>query len=96
MTNKLCYVKPCFIVALEAAKDSPAKHRQLAGAQLDSIPTADSDIINISDTLQDELCQLWDMSSDENVAKLLQEFKAVDILIEVISKSNAPRATVFD
>lgn len=51
-------------------------------------------MIDISDELQDELCQLWDMSSDEDVAKLLDEFKAIDILTEVISKSNAPRATV--
>ena len=34
------------------------------------------------------------MSSDSDVAKLLQEYKAVDILTEVISKSDAPRATV--
>ena len=53
-----------------------------------------SGVINISDELQDELCQLWDMSSDEDVAMLLQEYKAVQMLTEVISKSDAPRATV--
>ena len=60
----------------------------------DTITSEDHHIINISDELQDELCQLWDMSSDSDVAKLLQEYKAVDILTEVISKSDAPRATV--
>lgn len=60
----------------------------------DTISSGGQHIINISDELQDELCQLWDMSSDSDVAKLLQEYKAVDILTEVISKSDAPRATV--
>ena len=54
----------------------------------------DEGIINISDELQDELCQLWDMSSDEDVAKLLDEYKAVEMLTEVISNSDAPRVTV--
>ena len=79
--------------------------------------------INISDDLQDELCQIWDMSMNsvsgrhlgfsrsalflarcpriwwsvarlQEVVCLLREFKAVDILTGVISRSCAPRATV--
>lgn len=60
----------------------------------DRLTSVDHRIIDISDELQDQLCQLWDMSSDEDVATLLNEFKAIDILTEVISKSDAPRATV--
>ncbi|KAK7481848.1 hypothetical protein BaRGS_00026874, partial [Batillaria attramentaria] len=49
--------------------------------------------VDVDEELQTELCKLWDMSMNSDVAKFLQEFKAVDILTGVISKSQAPRVT---
>ncbi|KAK6178561.1 hypothetical protein SNE40_013323 [Patella caerulea] len=48
---------------------------------------------DVDEDFQNELCQLWDMSMNNEVAKYLEEFKAVDILSDVISKSKAPRVT---
>ncbi|KAK2157414.1 hypothetical protein LSH36_192g03023 [Paralvinella palmiformis] len=49
--------------------------------------------MDLDDALQDELCKLWDMSMNPAVVNLLMEFKAIDLLAGVISKSKAPRAT---
>ncbi|KAK2173514.1 hypothetical protein NP493_870g02016 [Ridgeia piscesae] len=58
----------------------------------DAKPTSDSGL-DLEDGLQDELCNLWDMSMNPEVVSFLQDFKAVDILTGVIAKSQAPRAT---
>ncbi|KAI0228746.1 Protein saal1 [Lamellibrachia satsuma] len=58
----------------------------------DAKPTYDSGL-DLEDSLQDELCNLWDMSMNPEVVSFLQDFKAVDILTGVIAKSRAPRAT---
>uniref|UniRef100_A0A8C7LNE4 Serum amyloid A like 1 n=1 Tax=Oncorhynchus mykiss TaxID=8022 RepID=A0A8C7LNE4_ONCMY len=42
---------------------------------------------------EDELCKIWDMAMDKDVAGFLQEFKAADILLGVITKSRCPRLT---
>ncbi|XP_064601708.1 protein saal1-like [Liolophura sinensis] len=47
--------------------------------------------IDVSEDLQNELCELWDMSMNKDVAEFLHEFKAMDILGGVIRKSKAPR-----
>ncbi|XP_025086883.1 protein saal1-like [Pomacea canaliculata] len=47
--------------------------------------------VDVDEDLQTELCKLWDMSMNTEVAKFLQEFKAIEILTGVISKSKAPR-----
>lgn len=49
--------------------------------------------LDLDDSLQDELCKLWDMSMNPAVVNLLMEFKAIELLTGVISKSKAPRAT---
>ncbi|XP_041367816.1 protein saal1-like isoform X2 [Gigantopelta aegis] len=49
--------------------------------------------VDIDDELQNELCRLWDMAMNPDVAKFLQEFRAVEILSGVIGKSKAPRVT---
>ncbi|XP_019641497.1 PREDICTED: protein saal1-like [Branchiostoma belcheri] len=49
--------------------------------------------IDIDEELEDELCKLWDMSINKDVARFLQEFHAVNILMGVINKSRAPRVT---
>ncbi|XP_045175608.2 protein saal1-like [Mercenaria mercenaria] len=47
--------------------------------------------VDVDEELQNELCKLWDMSMNSDVAKFLNEFKAVDILTGIIEKSKAPR-----
>ncbi|XP_033751268.1 protein saal1-like [Pecten maximus] len=49
--------------------------------------------LDVDEELQNELCKLWDISMNMDVARFLQEFKAIDILISVIGKSKAPRVT---
>ncbi|XP_067656159.1 protein saal1-like [Haliotis asinina] len=49
--------------------------------------------VDVDEDLQNELCKLWDMSMNPEVAVFLQEFKAVEILSGVIAKSKAPRVT---
>ncbi|CAH1257238.1 SAAL1 [Branchiostoma lanceolatum] len=49
--------------------------------------------IDIDEELENELCKLWDMSINKDVGRFLQEFHAVDILMGVINKSQAPRVT---
>lgn len=47
----------------------------------------------LSDDDEEDLCRVWDMAMDEDVAGFLQEFKATDILLGVIAKSRCPRLT---
>ncbi|XP_029379766.1 protein saal1 [Echeneis naucrates] len=42
---------------------------------------------------EEDLCKVWDMAMDKDVAGFLQEFKASDILLGVIAKSHCPRLT---
>ncbi|XP_067090916.1 protein saal1 [Osmerus mordax] len=42
---------------------------------------------------EDDLCKIWDMAMDKDVAGFLQDFKAADILLGVIAKSQCPRLT---
>uniref|UniRef100_A0A7N6AIX6 Serum amyloid A like 1 n=1 Tax=Anabas testudineus TaxID=64144 RepID=A0A7N6AIX6_ANATE len=42
---------------------------------------------------EEDLCKVWDMAMDKDVAGFLQEFKATDILLGVIAKSRCPRLT---
>ncbi|CAF91947.1 unnamed protein product, partial [Tetraodon nigroviridis] len=47
----------------------------------------------LPDEDEEDLCKVWDMAMDRDVAGLLQEFKATDILVGVISRSRCPRLT---
>nr|XP_057931138.1 protein saal1 [Doryrhamphus excisus] len=49
--------------------------------------------MQLSDDDEEDLCRVWDMAMDRDVAGLLQEFKAPDILLGVIAKSGCPRLT---
>ncbi|XP_043083224.1 protein saal1 [Puntigrus tetrazona] len=49
--------------------------------------------VELTDDLEEDLCKVWDMAMDKDVAVFLQEFKAPDILLGVISKSRSPRLT---
>ncbi|XP_040017717.2 protein saal1 [Gasterosteus aculeatus] len=49
--------------------------------------------MQLSDDDEEDLCRVWDMAMDKDVAGFLQEFKATDILLGVIAKSCCPRLT---
>ncbi|KAM4573655.1 protein saal1 [Odontesthes bonariensis] len=49
--------------------------------------------MQLSDDDEEDLCRVWDMAMDKDVAGFLQEFKAADILLGVIAKSRSPRLT---
>lgn len=49
--------------------------------------------MQLSDDDEEDLCRVWDMAMDKDVAGFLQEFKATDILLGVIAKSHCPRLT---
>ncbi|XP_016318203.1 protein saal1-like [Sinocyclocheilus anshuiensis] len=49
--------------------------------------------MELTDDLEEDLCKVWDMAMDKDVAVFLQEFKAPDILLGVIAKSCSPRLT---
>ena len=46
------------------------------------------------DQLEEDLCQLWDLSLDTDVMKILHEYKLVTITTGVIQKSKQARITV--
>ncbi|KAJ8248890.1 hypothetical protein GJAV_G00228880 [Gymnothorax javanicus] len=49
--------------------------------------------VDLSEVEEEKLCKVWDMAMDKDVAGLLQEFKAADILLGAIAKSRSPRLT---
>lgn len=49
--------------------------------------------VELTEDLEEDLCKVWDMAMDKDVAVFLQEFKAPDILLGVIAKSRSPRLT---
>ncbi|XP_035252565.1 protein saal1 [Anguilla anguilla] len=49
--------------------------------------------VDLSEEEEEKLCKIWDMAMDKDVAGLLQEFKASDILLGAIAKSRSPRLT---
>ncbi|ERE69649.1 Armadillo-type fold containing protein [Cricetulus griseus] len=51
----------------------------------------DEQQIELAEEMENEICRVWDMSMDEDVALFLQEFKAADIFMGVLAKSKCPR-----
>ncbi|XP_068170258.1 protein saal1 [Antennarius striatus] len=49
--------------------------------------------MQLPDEDEEDLCRVWDMAMDKDVAGFLQEFKATEILLGVIAKSRCPRLT---
>ncbi|XP_049637000.1 protein SAAL1 isoform X2 [Suncus etruscus] len=45
----------------------------------------------LDEELENEICRVWDMSMDEDVALFLQEFNTPDIFMGVLAKSRCPR-----
>ncbi|XP_039707481.1 protein SAAL1 isoform X7 [Pteropus medius] len=47
--------------------------------------------MELDEEMENEICRVWDMSMDEDVALFLQEFNAPDIFLGVLAKSKCPR-----
>ncbi|XP_007515918.1 protein SAAL1 [Erinaceus europaeus] len=47
--------------------------------------------LGLDEEKENEICRVWDMSMDEDVALFLQEFNAPDIFMGVLTKSSCPR-----
>ena len=41
--------------------------------------------MELDEEMENEICRVWDMSVDEDVALLLQEFNASDIFVGVLA-----------
>ncbi|NWR71932.1 SAAL1 protein, partial [Centropus unirufus] len=47
----------------------------------------------LDEEMESDICKVWDMSMDQDVASFLQEFNAPDIFLGVFAKSKCPRLT---
>ncbi|XP_062950388.1 protein SAAL1 isoform X1 [Cynocephalus volans] len=47
--------------------------------------------MELNEEMENEICRVWDMSMDEDVALFLQEFNAPDIFMGILAKSKCPR-----
>uniref|UniRef100_A0A672TR53 Serum amyloid A like 1 n=1 Tax=Strigops habroptila TaxID=2489341 RepID=A0A672TR53_STRHB len=58
-------------------------------------PTASPEGIQmeLDEEMENDICKVWDMSMDEDVALFLQEFNAPDIFMGIFAKSKCPRLT---
>ncbi|XP_035121844.3 protein SAAL1 isoform X1 [Callithrix jacchus] len=56
-----------------------------------SSPDDEEQQMELGEEMENEICRVWDMSMDEDVALFLQEFKAPDIFMGVLAKSKCPR-----
>ena len=45
----------------------------------------DEQQMELDEEMESEICRVWDMSVDEDVALLLQEFNASDIFVGVLA-----------
>uniref|UniRef100_A0A2H6N141 Protein SAAL1 n=1 Tax=Micrurus carvalhoi TaxID=3147026 RepID=A0A2H6N141_9SAUR len=49
--------------------------------------------MELDEEMENDICKVWDMSMDKDVALFLQEFKAPDIFMVFLAKSKCPRLT---
>ncbi|KAM6172474.1 protein SAAL1 [Erethizon dorsatum] len=56
-----------------------------------SNPDDEEQQMELDEEMENEICKVWDMSMDEDVALFLQEFNAPDIFMGVVAKSKCPR-----
>jgi hypothetical protein len=47
--------------------------------------------VELDEEMENDICRVWDMSMDEDVALFLKEFNAPDIFMGVLAKSKCPR-----
>ncbi|XP_038054190.1 protein SAAL1-like [Patiria miniata] len=67
--------------------------KEPAGKSSQELDAAKAHGIDIDESLEADLCKLWDMTANQDVAKFLHEWKSLDILTSVIEQTTAPRVT---
>ncbi|NWU76373.1 SAAL1 protein, partial [Onychorhynchus coronatus] len=65
----------------------------IAPAEPDPGASPDGARTELDEEMENDICKVWDMSMDEDVALFLQEFNAPDIFMGVFAKSKCPRLT---
>ncbi|XP_064480392.1 protein saal1-like [Ornithodoros turicata] len=77
------WVFQCLLNAIKVAENESTMTTNTEGEAVDAV--------ELDKEVEDELCTLWDMSANSDVAHFLQEFKASEIFLQVISTSKSPR-----
>ncbi|XP_053801394.1 protein SAAL1 isoform X2 [Vidua chalybeata] len=65
----------------------------IAPAEPDPAANPEGARTELDEEMENDICKVWDMSMDEDVALFLQEFNAPDIFMGVFAKSKCPRLT---
>lgn len=78
------WVFQCLLKAIKAAENENASHE---GEELPS----DEEVVELDREVEEELCTLWDMAANSDVAHFLHEFKALEIFLQIVSTSKSPR-----
>ncbi|NWZ35963.1 SAAL1 protein, partial [Brachypodius atriceps] len=65
----------------------------IAPAEPDPAGSPEGARTELDEEMENDICKVWDMSMDEDVALFLQEFNAPDIFMGVFAKSKCPRLT---
>ncbi|NXS83694.1 SAAL1 protein, partial [Erpornis zantholeuca] len=65
----------------------------IAPAEPDPAASLEGARTELDEEMENDICKVWDMSMDEDVALFLQEFNAPDIFMGVFAKSKCPRLT---
>ncbi|NXQ60955.1 SAAL1 protein, partial [Anthoscopus minutus] len=65
----------------------------IAPAEPDPAASPEGVRTELDEEMENDICKVWDMSMDEDVALFLQEFNAPDIFMGVFAKSKCPRLT---
>uniref|UniRef100_A0A674HES8 Serum amyloid A like 1 n=1 Tax=Taeniopygia guttata TaxID=59729 RepID=A0A674HES8_TAEGU len=71
----------------------PAVSQVIAPAEPDPAASPQGARTELDEEMENDICKVWDMSMDEDVALFLQEFNAPDIFMGVFAKSKCPRLT---
>ena len=66
-------------------------HQMVSPENARSSSDDDEQQMQLDEEMETEICRVWDMSMDEDVALFLQEFNASDIFMGVLAKSKCPR-----
>ncbi|KAI1232568.1 Protein SAAL1, partial [Lamprotornis superbus] len=71
----------------------PAVSQVIAPAEPDPTASPEGARAELDEEMENDICKVWDMSMDEDVALFLQEFNAPDIFMGIFAKSKCPRLT---
>lgn len=76
------WVFQCLLKAIKVAEN------ENSSGESEELPT---EVVELDKEVEEELCTLWDMAANSDVAHFLHEFKAFEIFLQIIATSRAPR-----